>query len=51
MCGHCRGRCHGDLCQADGCTCTCRAVLGLAGPFEYDDPTAPDAIDRLREVA
>jgi len=26
-------------------------VLGLAGPFEHVDPTAPDDIDRLREVA
>jgi len=39
-CRNCRNRKHGRWCSA--CPCRCRAVLGLDGPFDFGDPTAPD---------
>jgi hypothetical protein len=42
-CERCRDHQHGPLClgpSAD-CGCRCRAMLGLEGPFEFGDPTAP----------
>jgi len=52
-CRNCRAGSHGRWCCASlygpWCPCRCRAVLGLDGPFEGGDPTAPTAADR--EVA
>lgn len=52
-CHPCRKRRHGPACQGGmlgmACSCRCRMVLGLAGPFEGGDPTAPDGPER--EVA
>jgi hypothetical protein len=50
-CLPCRRHEHGDLCQATGCGCGCRAVLGLAGPFELGDPTVPWWDERYAGVA
>lgn len=46
-CERCQARQHGHLCfgPAAGCECRCRAMLGLEGPFEFGDPTAPNALD------
>jgi hypothetical protein len=52
-CANCKHGRHGRWCIASlfgpWCPCGCRAVLGLAGPFELGDPTAPDGADQ--EVA
>lgn len=43
LCAECRDGQHGPMCRglAVGCGCRCRPMLGLAGPFEHGDPTAP----------
>jgi hypothetical protein len=51
ICQACRTRRHGPACDGDGCVCRCRAMLGLDGPFEGGDPTAPDATDQVGWVA
>jgi len=52
-CANCKAGRHGRWCCASlygpACPCRCRVVLGLDGPFEGGDPTAPTAADR--EVA
>lgn len=54
LCPNCQNRRHGHACTAaifgPWCPCKCRAVLGLDGPFEFPDPTAP-APARIEEVA
>lgn len=48
-CRNCRRGSHGRWCAASlfgpWCPCRCRAVLGLDGPFEGADPTAPEAAE------
>ena len=46
-CHNCRNRHHGDRCQGPPCACRCRAMLGLNGPFEGGDPTAPSLFDQI----
>lgn len=41
---------HGGECIGRSCPCTCRATLGLAGPFGHD-PTAPSVAEQLWGVA
>jgi hypothetical protein len=49
ICRNCRSGRHGRWCLASlfgpWCPCGCRAVLGLDGPFEFADPSAPDGAD------
>lgn len=47
-CERCRDRQHGVRCLgvSAGCGCRCRPMLGLEGPFEFGDPTAPAPMDR-----
>ena len=53
-CANCQARWHGRWCAnalfGPPCPCPCCAVLGLNGPFELSDPTAPDGAD-VGEVA
>jgi hypothetical protein len=46
-CARCQARQHGPVCLGPsvGCGCRCRAMLGLEGPFEFGDPTAPDVTE------
>jgi hypothetical protein len=44
VCLKCLAGEHGPDCQGS-CSCSCRAVLGFAGPFGFD-LTAPDPTDR-----
>jgi hypothetical protein len=46
-CLRCVGGEHGHDCQAAGCACRCRSMLGLDGPFPED---APDPLDQLGVV-
>lgn len=50
-CRACRGHLHGEFCQGGLCRCSCRAVLGLDGPFPFGDPTLPWWDDRYKGVA
>jgi hypothetical protein len=49
VCEPCGNRQHGPRCSGApvGCPCRCRAMLGLNGPFEGGDPTAPDVTDQV----
>jgi hypothetical protein len=47
LCLSCVGHEHGVMCWGRACPCTCRAVLGLDGPFEGRDPTAPTDADAV----
>jgi hypothetical protein len=48
-CGSCRDSQHGVQCRGPvaGCCCRCRPMLGLEGPFEFGDPTAPTVVDQV----
>lgn len=54
-CRNCRTGRHGNGCCValvdPACPCRCRAVLGLAGPFDFADPSAPRDDDWDEEVA
>jgi hypothetical protein len=54
-CRNCKAGRHGRRCVASlfgpWCPCGCRAVLGLAGPFEGGDPTVPWWDERFQGVA
>jgi hypothetical protein len=54
-CRNCKAGQHGRWCVASlfgpWCPCGCRAVLGLAGPFELGDPTVPWWDERYAGVA
>jgi hypothetical protein len=54
-CRNCKDGRHGCWCVASlfgpWCPCRCRVVLGLAGPFEGGDPTAPWWDERFQGVA
>ena len=47
ICLACRSRLHGPACG--GCACRCRPLLGLDGPFEGGDPTAPSLFDQTED--
>jgi len=54
-CANCQAGRHGRWCVASlfgpWCPCGCRAVLGLAGPFDGGDPTVPWWDERFQGVA
>jgi hypothetical protein len=54
-CANCTAGSHGHWCVASlfgpWCPCGCRAVLGLAGPFDGSDPTVPWWDERYQGVA
>jgi len=54
-CANCTAGRHGRWCCASlfgpWCPCGCRAVLGLAGPFDGGDPSVPWWDERLQGVA
>ena len=50
-CLPCIGGEHGEECLANTCVCRCRAMLGLDGPFDGHDWSAPHWADALERDA
>lgn len=55
ICRQCQDGYHGPRCGAaffaGYCPCRCRTFLGLDGPFECGDPTAPTPEDLTGVIA